>query len=158
MSVNVIKYLGEFYFKKEMWFHFCCLHNITECWQHLFIEHADYKSNSQREISCRRTMFHNEIKKFMNLHLNILLNTFYLTDSYIMKVKIGLEFFFLKFPHAGDCFSLLHKVPKIKNSITKLTIFPHGGMSNFTIIFSPKIVFLDTDSILRVKTTFTSVK
>ena len=75
VSVNVIKYLGEFYFKKEMWFHFCCLHNITECWQHLFIEHTDYKSNSQREISCRRTVFHNEIKQFMNSHLNILFKT-----------------------------------------------------------------------------------
>ena len=78
VSVNVIKYLGEFYFKKEMWFHFCCLHNITECWQHLFIEHTDYKSNSQREISCCRTVFHNEIKQFINSHLN----TFFETKIY----------------------------------------------------------------------------
>ena len=42
---------------------------------------------------------------------------------------------------------------------------PHGGISKiffsrplFTIIFRPKIVFLDTDSILRVKTMYESVK
>ena len=63
------------------------------------------------------------------------LNTSYLTDSYIvftlkmesvskntifglkMMVKSGLEKIFLKFLHAGDYFSLLHKsVQKIKFS------------------------------------------
>ena len=46
-----------------------------------------------------------------------------------------------------------------KNSI------PHGGISKrffsrplFTIIFSPKNVFLDADSILRVKMMYESVK
>ena len=58
---------------------------------------------------------------------NFFLNTFYLTDSYIvftlimesvskntifglkMMVKNGLEKIFLKFLHAGDYFPLLHK-------------------------------------------------
>ena len=42
---------------------------------------------------------------------------------------------------------------------------PHGGISKrffprplFTIIIRPKMVFLDTDSILRVKTVYESVK
>ena len=67
---------------------------------------------------------------------NIKLNTSYLTESYIvftlkmesvskntifglkMMVKSGLEKIFLKF-----------QVPKITNSVIKVTIFPHGGIS-----------------------------
>ena len=97
VSVNVIKL--EFYFKKEMWFHFCCLHNITECWQHLFIEHTDYKSNSQREISCRRTLFHNEIKQFMNSHLNSLLKTKIYHPIWIGKIFSSFDFV----EHLKDC-------------------------------------------------------
>ena len=53
------------------------------------------------------------------------------------------------------------KVPKTTNSVMKITISLHGGISKsifldhfslFTITFRPKIVFLDTDSILRVNT------
>ena len=74
-----------------------------------------------------------------------------------MIVKSGLEKVFLKFLY-------FIKVPKITNSVIKITIFPYGGISNkefrplFTIIFRPKIVFLVTDSILRVKPMYESVK
>ena len=72
-------------------------------------------------------------------------------------VKSSLEEMFLKFFHAGDYFSLLHK------SVQNLKF---GNENNhlltrreFKINFSrPKIVFLDTDSILRVKAMFESVK
>ena len=91
------------------------------------------------------------------------LNASYLTDSYIgftlkmesvtkntifglkMMVKCGLEKIFLKFLHA---FSYFIKVPKITNFFRPL----------FTIIFRPKMVFLVTDSILRVKPMYESVK
>ena len=52
-----------------------------------------------------------------------------------MMVKSGLEKIFLKFLHAGDYFPSFIKVPKITNSLIKLTIFLHGGIS--------KIIFLD---------------
>ena len=72
----------------------------------------------------------------------------YLTDSYIvftlkiesvskntifglkMMVKSGLEKIFLKFLHADTTFSYFIKVPKITHSVIKITIFPHGGISN----------------------------
>ena len=74
-----------------------------------------------------------------------------------MMVKSGLEKIFLKFLHAGDYFSLLHK------SVQNLKF---GNKNNhlltwreLKINFSrPKIVFLDTDSILRVKTMYESLK
>ena len=56
------------------------------------------------------------------------------------------------------------KVPKITNSVIKITMFLHGGISkyffldHFTINFRPKIVFLDTDSILRVNMMYELVK
>ena len=62
------------------------------------------------------------------------------------------------------------KGPKITNSLIKITIFPHGaGLAwryfkinfsrpLFTIIFRLKMVFLNTDSILRLKTMYESFK
>ena len=58
------------------------------------------------------------------------------------------------------------KVPKITNSVIKITTYLPAwrdfkinfSIPLFTIIFRPKIVFLDTDSILRVKTMYESVK
>ena len=70
-------------------------------------------------------------------------------------VESVLEKVFLKFLHAGDFI----KVSKITNSVIKITIFPHGGISKyFTIIFRPKMVFLKTETILRVKTIHESFK
>ena len=111
------------------------------------------------------------------------INTSYLTDSYIiftlkmesvskntifglkMIVKSGLEKIFLKFLHAGDYFSLLHKSVqnhKFSNKNNHLPAWRNFKINFsrplFTIIFRPKIVFLDTDSILRVKTMHESVK
>ena len=110
------------------------------------------------------------------------LNTSYLADSYIiftlkmesvskntifglkMIVKNGLENF-LKFLHAVDFFSLLdksvqnHKVSNKNNRLPAWRDFKIiFSRQLFTIIFRPKIVFLDTDSILRVKPMYESVK
>ena len=110
-------------------------------------------------------------------------NTSYLTDSYIifilkmesvckiqifglkMMVKSGLEKIFLKFLHAGDYFSLLHKSVQNHKFSNKNNHLPawrdfkiNFSRPLFTIIFRPKIVFLDTDSILRVKPMYESVK
>ena len=111
------------------------------------------------------------------------LNTSYLTDSYIvftlkmesvsknfifglkMMVKSGLEKIFLKFLHVGDYCLLLHKSAPNHKFSNKNNHIPawkdlkiNFSRPLFTIIFRPKIVFLDTDSILRVKTMFESVK
>ena len=102
------------------------------------------------------------------------LNTSYLTDSDIMftlkmesqpkntifglkmMVKSGLEKIFFKFLHAGDYFSLLHKSAQNHKFSNKNNHLP--AWRDFKINFSsplfnfrPNIVFLDTDSILRVK-------
>ena len=107
----------------------------------------------------------------------------YLTDSYIvftlkmesvsknaifgqkMMVKSGLEKLFLKFLHVGDYFLLLHKSGqnhKFSNKNNHLPAWRYFKINFsrplFTIIFRPKMVFLDTDSILRVKTVYESVK
>ena len=108
------------------------------------------------------------------------LNTSYLADSYIvftlkmesvskntifgikMMMKSGLEKIFLKFLHAGDYLPSLHKSAqnhKFSNKNNHLSEW-RGFEINlsrplFTIIFRPKI---DTDSILRVKTIYASVK
>ena len=107
----------------------------------------------------------------------------YLTDSYIvftlkmesvsknmifglkMMVKSGLENFFLKFLHAGEYFPLLHKSAQNHKFSNENNYLPAWrdikidfSSPLFTIIFRPKIVFLDTDSILRVKTICESVK
>ena len=112
-----------------------------------------------------------------------MINTSYWTESYIaftlkmesvskntifglkMMVKSGLEKIFLKFLHAGDYFPLLHKSAQnhklsVKNNYPRTwrdfkMIF---SRPLFTIIFRPKMVFLDTDSILRVKIMYESVK
>ena len=80
-----------------------------------------------------------------------------------MIVKSGLEKIFLKFLHAGDYFPLKsaqnHKFSNKNNHLPAwrdLKIFFSRPL--FTIIFRPKIVLLDTDSILRVKTMNESVK
>jgi len=110
-------------------------------------------------------------------------NTSYLTDSYIiftlkmesvskdtifglkMIVKSGLEKIFLKFLHAGDYFSLLHKSvqnDKIGNKNNHLPTWRDFKLNFsrplFTVIFRRKIVFFNTDSFLRVKTMYDSVK
>ena len=117
------------------------------------------------------------------IHYTYILNTSYLTDSYIMfilkmesvskntifgpkmMVKSGLEKIFLKFIHAGDYFPLLHKSARNHKFSNKNNYFPawrdfkvNFSRPFFTIIFRPKIVFLDTDSILRIKTMYESVK
>ena len=107
----------------------------------------------------------------------------YLTDTYVvftlkiesvskntifglkMMVKSGLEKIFLKFLHAGDYFPLLHKSAQNHKFSNKNNYLPawrdfkiNFSRPLFTIIFRPKIVLLDTDSILRVKTMYESVK
>ena len=90
----------------------------------------------------------------------------YLTDSYIrftlkmeyvskntifglkMLVKSGLEKFILKSLHAGIFIT----------EVVILGTFMKSLASLFTIVFRPKMVFLDTDSILRVKPMYESVK
>ena len=43
-------------------------------------------------------------------------------------MKSGLEKIILKFLHAGNYFSLLHKILKIATeTVTEITIFLHGG-------------------------------
>ena len=59
-----------------------------------------------------------------------------------MMVKSGLEKIFLKFLHAGDYFPLLHKSAQ------------NHKFGNKKL----KMVFLDPDSILRVKMMYESVK
>ena len=98
----------------------------------------------------------------------------YLTDSYIvftlkmesvpkikifglkMMVKSCLEKIFLKFLHAEDYFTLLQKSAQNQKFSKKNNY--HLNRPLFTSIFRPKMVFLDTDSILRVKTMYESVK
>ena len=80
-------------------------------------------------------------------------------------VKSGLEKIFLKFLHAGDYFPLLHKSAQNHKFSNENNYLPawrdfkiNFSRPLFTIIFRPKMVFLDTDSILRVKTMYESVK
>ena len=112
-----------------------------------------------------------------------MLNTSYLTDSYIvftlkmesvskntifglkMMVKSGIEKIFLKFLHAGDYFPLLNKSAQDHKFSNKNNYFPawsdfkiNFSKPLFTIILRPKIVILDSDSVLRVKTIYESVK
>ena len=119
----------------------------------------------------------------MKAYVIFLLNTSYLTDSYIvftlkmeseskntifglkMMVKSGLEKIFLKFLHARDYFPLLHKSAQNHKFSNKNNYLPAWrdfkkkfSRPLFTIIFRPKMVFLDTDSILRVKLMYESVK
>ena len=111
------------------------------------------------------------------------INTSYLTDSCIiftlkmesvskttifglrMMVKSGLEKIFFKFLHVGDYFPLLHKSAqnhKFSNKHNYLSAWRDFKINFsrplFTIIFRPKMVFLVTDSILRVKPMYESVK
>ena len=104
------------------------------------------------------------------------INTSYLTDSDIiftlkmesvskntifglkMMVKSGLEKIFFKFLHAGDYFSLLHKSVQNHKCSDKNNHLPAWrdfkiifSIPLFTIIFRPKMIFLGTDSILKVK-------
>ena len=118
-----------------------------------------------------------------NLRLSNMFNTSHLTNSYIvftlklesaskntifglkMTVKSGLEKIFLKFLHAGDYFPLLHKSAqnhKFSNKNNYLLAWRdfkiNFSRTLFTIIFRPKMIFLNTDSILRLKTMLESVK
>ena len=62
-------------------------------------------------------------------------------------------------------FPYFTKVPKITNSVIKMTTYLPAWRDFkifvsrllFTIIFRPKMAFLDTDSILRVKRMYESV-
>ena len=110
-------------------------------------------------------------------------NTSYLTDSYIiftlkmesvykntifglkMMVKSGLEKIFLKFLHVRDYFILLHKSAQNHKFSNKNNYLPtwrdfkiNFSTPLFTIFFRPKMVFLYTDSILRIKPMYESVK
>ena len=78
-----------------------------------------------------------------------------------IMVKSGLEKMFLKFLHAGDYFPLLHKSAQNHKFSNKNNYLPawrdfkiNFSRPLFTIIFRPKMVFLDTDYILMVKTIF----
>ena len=78
-------------------------------------------------------------------------------------VKSGLEKIFLKFLHPGDY--LRHKSAQNHKFSNKNNYLPgwrdfkiNFSRPLFTIIFRPKMVFLDTDSILRVKPMYESVK
>ena len=82
-----------------------------------------------------------------------------------MIVKSGLEFIFLKFLHVGDYFSLVQKNVQSQKFSNKNNHLPawrdfeiNFSRPLFTIIFRPKMVFLDTDSILKVKPVYESVK
>ena len=104
------------------------------------------------------------------------LNMSYLTDSYIvftlkmesvskntifglkMMVKSGLDKIILKFLHVGDYFPILHKSAqnhKFSNINNYLPVWKNFKIifstPLFNIIFRPKMVVLDTDSISRVK-------
>ena len=46
-----------------------------------------------------------------------------------MMAKSGLEKIILKFLHAQNYFFYLIKMPKIANSVVKMTFFAHGGIS-----------------------------
>ena len=109
------------------------------------------------------------------------LNTSYLTDSRIvftlkmesvskmtlfglkMMVKSGLEKIFLRFLHEESIlltnFEENHKFSNKNSHLPAWRDFKiNFSRPLFTIIFRPKIVFLDIDSILRVKTMRESVK
>ena len=110
-------------------------------------------------------------------------NTSYLTESYIafalkmksvtkntifglkMTVKSGLEKIFLKFLHVGDYFPLLQKSAQNHKFSSKNNYLPtrrdfkiNFSRPLFNLIFRPKMVFLVTDSILRVNVMYESVK
>ena len=79
-----------------------------------------------------------------------------------MMVKSILEKIFF---HAEDYFLLLHKSAQNHKFSNKNNYLPEWrdfkinfSRPLFTIIFRPKMVFLDTGSILRVKTMYESVK
>ena len=109
------------------------------------------------------------------------LNTFYLTDSFLpskwnlnpkntifglkMMVKSSLEKIFFKFLHAEDYFPLLHKSAQNHKFSNENNYLPawrdfkiNFSRPLFTIIFRPKMVFLDTDSMFSVKPMYESVK
>ena len=80
-------------------------------------------------------------------------------------MKSGLEKIFLKFLHAGDYFPLLHKSVENHKFSHKNSYLPpwrdfqiNFPRPLFIIIFRPKTVFLYTDSILRIKPMYESVK
>jgi hypothetical protein len=82
-----------------------------------------------------------------------------------MMVKSGLEKIVLKFLHTGDYFPLLHKSAQILKFSNKNNYLPAWkdfkkkiSRPLFTIVFRPKMVFLVTDSILRVNPMYESVK
>ena len=135
----------------------------------------------------KKTMFWNvklwNILISRNIYNHFLFNMSYLTESCIvftlkmesvpknsifglkMMVKSGLEKIFLKYLHAGDYFPLLHKSAQNYKFSNKHNYHPAWrdlkikfSIPLFTIIFRPQIVFLDTDSILRVKPICESVK
>ena len=80
-----------------------------------------------------------------------------------MMVKNGVEKIFLTFLHAGDDSLLLHKSAQSHKFSNKMLPTWRDYKINlskplFTRIFRPNMVFWDTDSILRVKARYESVK
>jgi hypothetical protein len=82
-----------------------------------------------------------------------------------MMVKSGLEKIFLKFLHAGDNLSLLHKSAQNHKFSNKNNYFPawrdfkiNFSRPLFNIILRPNMLVLVTDSILRVKQMYESAK
>ena len=77
-----------------------------------------------------------------------------------MIVKSGIEKIFLKFLHFPYFISVQnHKFSNKNNHLPAWRDFKiNFSRPLFTIIFRPKMVFLDTDSILRVKMMYESVK
>ena len=82
-----------------------------------------------------------------------------------MIMKSGLEKMFLKFIHAGGYFPLLHRSAQNHKFSNKNNYLPawrdfkrNFSTQLFTVILRPKMVFLDTDSILRVKPMYELVK
>jgi hypothetical protein len=83
----------------------------------------------------------------------------------LFSFSSGLLVLFFKFLHAGDYFPLLHKGVQNHKFSNKNNYLPAWrdfkiffSRPLFTIIFRPKMVFLDTGSILRVKSMYESVK
>ena len=79
-----------------------------------------------------------------------------------MMVKSGLEFFFFNSIMGETTFPYFIKVPEITNSLKKKKNSRMEEFQNIffqsTFHFRPEMVFLDTDSILRVKPMYESVK
>ena len=134
------------------------LNFLTVCWAETNV-HGVFLS--QKSKKCSRLK--NQNWKTFQSYFFIQFNTSYLTDLYIV-FTLKMESVF-----KNTIFGLKMMEKIILKSLHEFvilgTFMKYGGISRsifsrplFTIIFRPKIVFLDTDSILRVKTMYKSVK